>query len=332
MTTSNTNIIYLKNGTFYLKDKQGLKEIDTEDLEHIDYQLLINDSYFFYESIEMPTTNKKKQLAIIKNFLLVSYPEELISHFNYINIKQQVIIYIMTEKLIQLIENNKKIFLNSNKISTPFIESLIIYNNFNYKIGKLLYQIVNSQVIHISETDGEIKSADNIIEKIDELNGNLIIIKKDTTLPHIIKSMKIPAAMLLAAYIIFIAGHILRINALKEYLERHENLLNEIYESAGVMNSQDPYNTLMAKTRNSANLDNRSILLDMQQISMAMDNQTIIDTLNIRRDSIRFDGITKDYSSLESFTNKLREYFQKNIIILNTKKEEDHISFSLRIG
>jgi len=67
----------------------------------------------------MPATNKKKQLAIIKNFLLVNYPEELISHFNYINIKEHVIIYIMTEKLFQLIDNNKNIFLNANKISTP---------------------------------------------------------------------------------------------------------------------------------------------------------------------------------------------------------------------
>ena len=326
------NIIYLKNGVFYLKDRQGLNEIGAEEIENIEYQLLIDDSYFFYESIDMPATNKKKQLAIIKNFLLVNYPEELISHFNYINIKEHVIIYIMTEKLFQLIDNNKNIFLNANKISTPFIESLINYNDFNYRIGKLLYQIVNNQVIHISETDDEIISADDVVEKIEELNGNIVIIKKDTTLPLIIKSIKIPAAMLLAAYIIFITGHILRINALEDYLERHEHLLNEIYESAGVINSQDPYGALIAKTRSSANIDNRPILLVVQQISMAIDNQTIIDTLNIRSDSIRFDGVTKDYSSLESFTNKLKQYTQENITILNTKKEDDHINFSLRIG
>jgi len=41
------NIIYLKNGVFYLKDRQGLNEIGAEEIENIEYQLLIDDSYFF---------------------------------------------------------------------------------------------------------------------------------------------------------------------------------------------------------------------------------------------------------------------------------------------
>jgi len=132
-------IIYLKKGKFYLKNNQNLEEIELDILKNMEYQLLIDDSYFFYESIDMPATNKKKQLAIIKNFLLVNYPEELITHFNFINIKQLILIYIMTDKLFQLVENNKEFFLNANKISTPFIESLHMFDGFNYKINNIIF-------------------------------------------------------------------------------------------------------------------------------------------------------------------------------------------------
>lgn len=324
-------IIYLKKGNFYLKNKQNLEEISLDYLENMEYQLLIDDSYFFYESIDMPATNKKKQFAIIKNFLLVNYPEELISHFNFINIKQLVLIYIITEKLFQLVENYKEIFSNANKISTPFIESLHMFDNFNYKIDNMTYQIINNQIQHIAATDDEIKTADDIIEKLDELNENLNIIKKDRSFA-IAKSMQIPITIILISYIIFIVGDILRVNAIKKYLNKHENLLVEIYRSAGVIDSNDPYGSLISKTRNTTKLNNRLVLLNIEYISKSIDNQTIIDSLNIRKDSVRFDGITKDYSSLESFTTKLKEYTKKNVSILNTKKEEEHISFSLRIG
>ena len=324
-------IIYLKKGKFYLKNNQNLEEIELDILKNMEYQLLIDDSYFFYESIDMPATNKKKQLAIIKNFLLVNYPEELITHFNFINIKQLILIYIMTDKLFQLVENNKEFFLKANKISTPFIESLHMFDGFNYKINNMIYQIVNNQILHITATDDEIKTAEDIIEKLAELNENLNIIKKDTTFA-IAKSMQIPIIILLISYLIFIAGDILRVRAIQKYFNKHEILLEEIYRSAGVIDSKDPYGSLISKTRNSANLNNRSVLLYIEYISKSIDNQTIIDSLNIRRDSVRFDGITKDYSSLESFTTKLKEYTKKNVSILNTKKEEEHISFSLRIG
>jgi hypothetical protein len=156
-------------------------------------------------------------------------------------------------------------------------------------------------------------------------------VKKDTTFA-IVKSLRIPVAMLVLAYIIFFIGDLLRVNAMNSYLKKHENLLNEIYSSAGVLGSKDPYGEMIAKTRSNTNLNNKSVLLSIEQISKSIDNQTIVDSLNIRRDNIRFDGITKDYSTLENFTAKLKEYTKKSVSILNTKKEEDHISFSLRIG
>lgn len=325
------NIVYLKDDIFYLKGEDGLKEINLEDLENYDYQLLLDDNYFFYESIDMPVTSRKKQIAIIRNFLLVNYPEELITHFHYAHIKKMVLIYIVTDKLFQFIEKNKDVFLKANRISTPFIESLHLFDSFYYRIGNIYYQIINNQIVHTNKTDGEVKSGDNIIENINELKGNLNLVKKSGTFA-IVKPLKIPVTMVALAYIIFVIGDILRVNAINGYLKKHENVLNEIYRAAGVVDSKDPFGALINKTNSNTNINNRIVLLVFEQISKAADNHTIVDSLNIRRNSIRFDGITKDYSSLENFTAKLKEYTKKSVSILNTKKEEDHISFSLRIG
>jgi hypothetical protein len=329
MNTS--SIIYLKENKFYLKYDSRLLETSKEEFINNEYQLLIDDHYFFYESLEIPSTSKKKQLSIIKNFLLVNYPEELITHFNYVNIKDMTVIYIFTKKLLELLEKQRDVFQRAYKISSPFIESLHIYDNFNYKIDNIIYNIANRQITHINESNENVKTSDDVRSLLNDLSENLNIIKKDSTFT-IVKSLKIPILLVLISYIIFISGEILRLKAIINYLGKHDALLTDIYKSAGVINSKDPYGSLLAKVKSNANFNNRAILLNIEKISKSTDNQTIIDSINIRKNSMRFDGITKDYSSLENFTANLRKNMNKNVNILNTKKEDDHIIFSLRIG
>ncbi|MDY6820245.1 MAG: hypothetical protein SVN78_01310 [Deferribacterota bacterium] len=331
MTTS-SNRIYLKDNRFYkIIDSKHLEEIDIEYLKESIFQLIIDDSYFFYDSLELPTTNKRKLRAIIKNYLLTNYPEELIKYFSYININNKTIIYIINNELIELTYKYTELFKLADRISTPLLEALSLYNNFTYKTKNIIYEIENMQIKHLNKDSGNVLTADDIIYNLQNINLDIdLLIKKENAL-LLFKKYRIPIVLLTIAYVLFVAGEIIKINTLENRLEKYNNLLIEIYRDAGVLDSSDPLGLLLSKV-NSDNNNNKIILPTIYKISKAVDNNTTIDSININFDTIRFDGITQDYKSLEEITSNLEKETGKHVTILNTNKEKEYIKFSIRIG
>lgn len=326
-----SNLLLLKDNKFFKRDNNCWNEIDLtrSAMDHL--ELIIDDSYFFYESLDMPTTNRKKQKAIIKNFLIVNYPEELVKYFNFINKDASVIIYIISEKLIKFIDEHKEIFDKATNITAPFLEILSRFDNFYYTNKNMIYYITQGQINHVEKAEDEPIDWNKIVDEFDRINQNLLLYKKNGT-STIYGLIKIPAIVLCATYLLFVSGEIIKLMSTKSYLKKYEALLTDIYKTADVADSKDPFGMLLYRAGQNKKANKTNILETIQKISKVVDNNTIIDTLNLKGTSIRFDGTTSDYSSLEAFTSGLKKVMGKSVTILNTKKEEEFVSFSLRVG
>lgn len=326
------NNYYLKDGLLYKLTGSTTYRVSIDDVldDTNRGSLLIDDTYFFYVGMEHISTSSKKINAIAQNYLNVLFPADMVKSFGVFQNSSKTIIYIINEGLLDIIENNKELFLSFKKISTPFLELCIKYNEFIFSDGTKKYVLSNNMVALSDNNDGECISAKDLFDALDT-------VKYSITLPGILKKsalklpFAVPAAVIIVVYIFFIIGNVAQISANNKVNAYYEDALKKIYTNLGVASSKDPYGALIQQSKSVSGEDtSQRILSILNDLNNAFIEGINFENLNIRGDEVRVSGIATDFAKVEEIKKIMETKLQKSINVNDTRKTKEGINFTMQ--
>ena len=200
------NNYYLKDGLLYKLTGASMYRVSSEDVisDSSKSALLIDDTYFFYIGMENISTSAKKLHAIAANYLNVLFPADMVKEYGVFQNSGKTIIYVINQTLIDIISENAEIFAGFKKISTPFLEQCIKYNEFIFSDGSKKYRLSENMVTLIEDKDVDCITAKDLFETMQTVKYSMI-------LPGIVRksAMKLPlaapAAVLAVIYLVMIS-------------------------------------------------------------------------------------------------------------------------------
>lgn len=165
--SNSENNYYLKDGLLYKLTGASMYRVSSDDLigDSSKSALLVDDSYFFYIGIENISTSAKKLHAIAANYLNVLFPADMIKEYGVFQHSGKTIIYVINQTLIDIISENTEIFTGFKKISTPFLEQCIKYNEFIFSDGSKKYRLSENMVSLIEDKDVDCITAKDLFEQ-----------------------------------------------------------------------------------------------------------------------------------------------------------------------
>ncbi len=323
--------IFFKNKKLYFINfkLKKLELIKKSSLTHIDkYNLIISDEYFFYLSLEIPTKSKNIR-NIIWNYLKAHFPEALISNFGFVLHNNHVIVFIFNEELKNSIKENLNIFKKAKYVSTPFLELLKKKDKFLYKTKQIIYNF-NRGAIELSFSSTSIPiSEEDVIFTLDKLENNIelpILRKKVFTKKELISL----ASVFILSYSMFLGGNILKLNATNIVYKKYSDILTNLYQQNGIINSSDPYGELLYKVSKISNKSNKiKISKILYDFSISCPNDCIINSISYQQNTIICYGYTTQLSKLDKLRINLKRYFS-SVEIVNTSKQNEKVNFSLK--
>lgn len=332
MSSTTDTIIYYSDDTFYQLSGDSLFTVDLDMLKSFNhYNLIIDDSFFFYETLEIEVSNKRKINDIIKNYLLVSYPEEMIQDFRVIHLDKSILVAVPSVQLLQFIKDNADIFRKVKKISTPFIEIISKKDSFIYKDDESDMIIENGIINHVSDgtSDLEVFSEKNVLLMLTSIGNDLRLTEKYTGLKWL-SVFKVPAIILIITYLLFFAGEVLRIKKVSNENQLATSYLNKQYMKAGVAGKADPYGLLLFKAKGNKSVGKVKLTALIEKLGNAK-GKAHINSFNYKSGFLRFDGSINNFTVLEEFTKSLESEFKTNVVVTDTKKVDNLVKFSIRI-
>jgi len=331
--TISEKIYYLKNDNFYDIASSISKTIDPTDEKLLSshYSIIIDDSYLFYMSMPKVIASNKKLIAIVNNYIASKLPLEDIAFLSFILLGDKILIYIVSQKLMELLKLYPKILSQATKISTPFIELISKYSDFVYYDGSKFYDVKENNVTNTVNTESEYIDAAQLISEVD-------IIRTSIKLPSIYKKSKImnfpmllPLATLIVIYIFFILGNIFSLLGAYSLEQKYAAMLNDIYESVGVANNPDPHGLLLFKVnKNKSSFDGERLLTILSDISKNTPSDIKLESFSYRDKAIRVNGHAPDFTILEKFEMTMETLLNQDIVIADSKKDQEGVSFSIR--
>lgn len=323
---------FLKDGLLYKLSGSSAYRVSIDDVLNDNNRagLIIDDTYFFYVGMEHISTSAKKINAIAQNYLNVLFPSDMVKYFGVFQNNSKTIIYIINDSLIDIIENNKELFAVFKKISTPFLELCMKYNEFIFSDGIKKYMLSENMVSLSDNNSNEFITAKDLFDTLES-------IKYSITLPGIVKKSALnlpfaaPAAAILIIYIFFIIGSISQISANNKVNKYYEESLQKIYNNMGVASSKDPYGLLIQQSKSvSGGGSSQSILSVLNDLNSAYIDGVTFEGLNIRDNDIRVTGIATDFAKVEEIKKLMENKLQKSINVDDTKKTKDGITFTMK--
>lgn len=323
---------YLKDGLLYKLSGSSTYKVSMEDVLYDNNRggLLIDDGYFFYVGMEHISTSAKKINAIAQNYLNVLFPADMVKSFGVFQSSSKTIIYIINENLIDIINANKELFISFKKISTPFLELCVKYNEFSYSDGAKIYSLANNMVTLSDNKESDFITAKDLFDTLDSIKYSIV-------LPGVIKKsalklpFAVPAAILAVIYIFFIIGSVSQISANNKVNKYYEEALQKIYNNLGVASSKDPYGMLIQQSKSVAGgSSSQRILSILNDLDDAYIDGISFESLNIRDSDIRVTGVATDFAKVEEIKKLMENKLQKSINVDDTKKTKDGITFTMK--
>jgi len=322
METTTKQIVILENSKFHLLKHSGKEEIDTSEIAKLKgYDLFISDSEMFYTSLEFPDAPKRKLHMFIGNYLLGSFPAEMCENFCYLKKGDNILIALFKPEFNKFFSENKKIFQRASIVTSPFANLFAKRDNFDYGISGLA---VTDSIIEHSETEDS--------EKPDYLTSsnsrlNIPFMKSHSS---DFDMLKIPAAILLVCYLLFVTGEYFRLSGVQKVEQSAKTALEDIYRSAKVDDKKDPYGHLLFLAKGKSGSDRYKSLNLLEKMSKAQTDGITTNSIEIKNNNVSTSGRAKDFSQLESYKNSLSKVINSNVKIIDTKQEAGEIKFSLR--
>lgn len=287
-----------------------------------EYSIILDDTFFIYETIEAKIPKSSKVNLIVRNYLSGTYPENLIENFYVVN-GENIVAAIATNKFNNLLEEKNELFENANRVSTLSIEAYVAGQTITLDYPKTKINISSSGISYEPNEESNHFPISNI--KVDNINFDLL--KKKTKINF--KTAVLPGAILFITFILYIFGQNYEISKLNKDIKFLNNKINEIYRKAGITDTVDPYGKLLFVAQRNINTKKIYILPHYYKISKAMTENDVIDSLTFKDNAFTLNGKTKDFKSLDDIKNKLAKNY-KTVDILNTKIEKEALIFTVR--
>ena len=327
-------IYYLKNDELYQIKANEKQKVDASLIINSNEKitLIIDDEYFFYLSLETVPVSGKKLKLIAGNYLNVIFPSDMVKSYGVYQSSGISIIYVLSEKLIKLINNNKALFNTAKQITMPFIELAIKYENFLFFDGIRIYKKEGNS-ISVTTDENNYITADSLFSEMNYIKSSVHIPglqkQKLAKTPFII-----PAAVLAVCYILFLTGNIISVRSAAKIDDFYNNELQHIYDELKVSGSSDPYGMLLFKVKQAGGGSNGNrvlnVLNNLSSIGENKDISVTFDTLNIRDKSIRISGTVADFTQVDTLKKYMENKLKKTVSMNETKKTEKGVSFVMR--
>lgn len=296
------------------------------------YSLLIDDEYLFYMSMPKINATGKKLTAIVKNFISTKLPGEDVTLLSFLVLGNSIIIVIISERFKEIITSHMLMFSNAIKVSTPFIELISRYSDFIYSDGDKIYEIKDNSISNKATSEDLVAlNSEQFIEDMDGLLNNIRFpfVRKKSRLHNF--PMLLPAAALLALYLIFVIGNIVSVSKYKKIEAEYSTMLNTIYTEAGVAGTVDPYGILLSKAgRKNNKFEGDRLIKILDEISTVPKEDITLESFSYRDKSFRINGIAKDFTVLEKFEKEMETKTKEEVTITDSKTSQDGVVFSLR--
>lgn len=335
MVKSGRTIVFKSDSNFHISSKDGFVETDVQSVYNLDnYDLLLDDDMFIYESLGLKISSKKKIRQIIENYLKTTYPAELVKNHFFAKRGEMVLIAIPKKSFNEFSEQYPEILKKAKNISTPLLEAVSdMDEDFVYKSGNTHYRKNGSEIKIVPNGDGDSR---DIVHKKDVLNNINAVqskfnIYENTGKAFYIRQLTPALIVLLITYALFMSGEILGYKKHKNILEKKQNQLYEVYEKAGVSDNKDPYGMLLYKARGRENSQKVKINNILDKLSKSLDEETVLNSFSYKTGEITLNGSTKDLKTLENIESEISNNFKQTAKIINTDKTENNIKFSIRV-
>ncbi|PLX68504.1 MAG: hypothetical protein C0603_04950 [Denitrovibrio sp.] len=326
MDNTTKQILIFEDAQFFSQTPAGRHKMSDEELKNLKsgYALVISDTELFYTSMEFPNAPKRKLSLFISNYLMGSFPQQLCEKFCYFSKGDKILIGIFSNSFAESFNNHEEVFSKAAYITSPLANVYSNNDSFTYDINGL----------GITVEDGLITDTKNADDPIDpdwaispETKLTIPFIKNRSAALNI---YKVPLLVLLACYIVFFAGDYFRMKGHKDKLNAAENTLEAIYKKAGVSGSKDPYGKLLALAGGNKSGESYQTLFLLEKISKAHNENITTDMIEIKGESVSFQGSSSDFTYLEQFKKSLSDQLGKDVKIVDTIKKEGNINFTLR--
>lgn len=327
MDNTTKQFIYFENRKFYALTPAGKHHLSEEELGNMKsgYVLVISDSELFYTTMEFPDAPKRKLDVFISNYLQGTFPGQLCSRFCYLQKEDKILIGIFSGAFDDFFKENETVFSKASYITSPLAGVYADNDTFGYAAGGMPIAVEDGIIANTTEA-GEVISPDMAPD-----------ISAKMTLPFVkgagspLNIYRVPAAVLLACFIVFVIGDYFRLKGYTNKLNKAEKTLEIIYKKAGVSGKRDPYGSLLAMAGGDDTSGNYRTLFILETISKAANDDITAESVDIKLNNVVIQGNSPDYTFLEEFQKSLEKATGKNVTLIDTVKKDEGISFSLRL-
>ena len=319
-------ILIFEDGVFYSYTPAGRHMLSEDELAGLKpgYVLVLSDSCLFYTTMEFPDAPKRKLNLFISNYLLGSFPAALCEKFCYISKGDKILIGIFSGGFAESFDKYGKIFSRASYVTSPLTAAYMENENFEYSVNGAAFKI----------TDGLITNEEAVSEPMEpsyapdpaaKLNIPFV---KHTSASY--SEYRIPAAVLIACFLIFVMGDYFRLRASTNKVKKAEAALETVYSKAGVSKSRDPYGALLAKAGRDSDGAKFKTLFLLETISQAYNENITTESIELKGSNVTFQGSSADYTFLEQFKKAVSEQTGKEVQLLDTVKKDNQINFTMR--
>ena len=321
-----TTLYLLKNGKLYepgdfTETPYSLKAARGK------YDLVLDDSYFFYLSMGKLNINPKKARAVAVNFLRSRFPAELFAGFAMSEVKGEYILLIYNEAFAEILKENPVLFKMAARVSTVFCELSARYEGFSFTDGTRVYMKNGEELDLLAEIQENTLIAREVWDTVTPMKADVHFegIKRET--PY--KKYIFPAAVLVVCYFCFLFAGVFDVLSLSKTEQNASKVLEDLYTKAGVLNTVNPQNEL-SKRAAEGNLAPFKIMAVLDNIGKSFSANISIETFNVSDTVVRFEGLTRNYADIEAFKNMLQTQTKKTVTIESSQEVEGTVRFTMR--
>lgn len=324
MKTTSKNIFFLDaDGHFESVSGKKTPSYEIEKLK--DFSLLVSDKYFIHETIRPKIPSSSKSSLLVKNYLTGIYPEEMIKNFFSVNYSDSTLILLGKKSFDEVFLKYKEIFKKALKISTPAVEALKKQQKSSFYCGN--YWLKTDGTILYELNKGQ--KAESFPEIPEEILCSLMG-KNDFNFTDYRKIF--PTFILLTVpLLLFGIGKHFEMRTPFQKLKNIEYRIDEIYKLAGVEKDSDPYGKILYMANKMKLPDKIMLMPIMEKVSTSFDKNDLVESLQLRDNSLNIEGKTKDFKTLDTIKNNLVKNFSDKVEIINTKIQKNYITFSLKV-
>jgi len=324
METTTSTIFLSGDSDFFLLTDAAKTPVEPESVLAMKsgYNLIIDDSSLFYTGMEFPQAPKKRTDMFIRNYLSTQFPAELTAYFAYMKKGDNFLIGIFKP---DLLENPavKTVLDKAGKITSPMAIRYGTADTFVHTYGETTIQSEDGLVTHIEK------------QGLNSPRPTQVPSSSALTVPFVkapamaMGEYKYAVIALVLCYALFVTGLWFRYEFYNGKANRAEAMLNRIYQQAGVADDADPFGKLKFKAEKDGGAS-YAVLSVLEKVSKAQSERITAASIDVKNGSVVYEGTTSDYAFIEDFRKQLKKEIGKEINLIDTKKQEGSITFTLR--